>query len=953
MYSLRFLLALSSLLLPGFLIAAEPKPVEVQVVRAVMQQVAEHATFTGRVDAVQRVEVRTKLTAYLEKVNFRDGDEVKKGDLLCQLDARPYKAMLARASALLVQAEAKFKLAEANEKRVAAAAVAKAATQQELNQAAAEVTVARAEVDVARVNRQFAELDLEATRIIAPLNGQIGRLLVDVGNLVQGQNTVLAVIVTNDPVHVYFDVDERALLRLHKAAKDGAKPEAVSIGLAAEREFPHSGKIDFTDNKVNPDSGTIRMRAVVANKEQLLRPGMFARVRLRLGAPAAGLLVPAQAVFLHRGANAVYVVVNNKLELRTVTLGPEIEERRVIRTGLKPDELVVVGRHAALSAGQVVAPEVIAPDAVKPEPKREPERESSAPPSTVFPTGAGITSEARYPGANASVVSDTVRAPIEQQVTGVEGARYLRSRCSNDGSYRLQVAFSSGDDLQIRQVLVQNRVALATPQIPAVVQQMGITVLRSGVGVAAIVIVTASDGKANQAELSHVANTQVKDELARLAGVAAVSVLGGADDGMRIQVDPVKLAAHNLTAVDVNAAIDKAKEAEAFDPQKLETLVVKAVEGRVIHLRDVARIERATTSERNAAAFNGQSVVALVVHGNGEVEAKKIIAAVEKELKDIRERLPKGVDLRLPFAISDSATEAVRLDLAMPQSASSVRMRELRRRAEVIVRETAGVAHTLDLPQNPFDAFDADPCMLVFLMPKGERKKERKEIIDTLRTRLQDIKDMTVRVRDLSSGGAYPIDFALSGPEVEHVRAWAKEVGDRLARKKEFSDAWVSRASTLQRQLYIDIDREVAAKRGVALADVSQLLQIYLGGQALPDFRRTNRTLYLQLTPRGDGVDGLRELKVRNANGEMVPLSVIAAMRETEGPLCLDFLNSRPMVQVTANSTGELEATRKLCETLAEEARKELKLSKEYRLTWLHEPKGKGGWKNLLEKVTP
>jgi RND family efflux transporter MFP subunit len=249
-------------------------------------EVADHADFTGRTEAAVTVEVRARVTGYLVKVAFKDGAEVKQGDLLFEIDPRPYQAELDRANAALAAAEAHLKRADTELKRAKALIERSAMSKEDYDKVVGDVDEARAQVAVARASREVANLNLDFTKVTAPVSGRVGRRLVDSGNVVRADGTMLTTIVGKDPMYVYFDVDERTYLDLRRALRDGKVKAAkledlpVAVQLANEEGFPHQGKLDFVDNRADPTKGTIRMRAVLPNADGLLVPGLFAQVRL-------------------------------------------------------------------------------------------------------------------------------------------------------------------------------------------------------------------------------------------------------------------------------------------------------------------------------------------------------------------------------------------------------------------------------------------------------------------------------------------------------------------------------------------------------------------------------------------------------------------------------------------------------------------------------------------------
>jgi RND family efflux transporter MFP subunit len=249
--------------------------------------VPDHADFTGRTEAAAAVELRARVTGYLDRVLFKDGDRVRKGQVLFEIDPRPYRAELDAARAKLARARARLKLAAANLRRAQALAPGRGVSREEYDKVVLERDEAQAAARLAEVGLDLARLRLEFTRVSSPLDGRVGRRLLDAGNLVKADETLLATVVGEGPVYVYFDVDERTALRL----LDGGKFKAglpVAVGLATDKGFPRRGTVDFVDNRVNPTTGMLRMRATLANADGVLVPGLFVRVRLTQGRPAGG-----------------------------------------------------------------------------------------------------------------------------------------------------------------------------------------------------------------------------------------------------------------------------------------------------------------------------------------------------------------------------------------------------------------------------------------------------------------------------------------------------------------------------------------------------------------------------------------------------------------------------------------------------------------------------------------
>jgi multidrug efflux system membrane fusion protein len=334
--------------------------------------VIEYQDFTGRTQAVQQVEIRARVTGYLVKVLFKDGAEVKKGDLLFEIDPRPYQAQLDEALRRVALDQASFDLARATYARDEALLKqeAGAISRWQIDQDRASLDEAKARIDKSRAAAEVSKLNLEFTKVVAPIDGRIGQHLLDPGNLVLADSTVLATVVSEDPIRAAFDIDEQTLLRLRRAMNEGkikiGAETPVFIGLAGEADFPHRGIVDFMDNRVDPDKGTIRLRAIFPNPKpsggvRLLSPGMSVRVRMPMGEPSRALLVRDRAIASEQGVKYVYVLdAENKVQHRRVETGPlQSDGLRVIWKGLKADDWVVVSDLQRLRSKMAVHPEKV------------------------------------------------------------------------------------------------------------------------------------------------------------------------------------------------------------------------------------------------------------------------------------------------------------------------------------------------------------------------------------------------------------------------------------------------------------------------------------------------------------------------------------------------------------------------------------------------------------------
>jgi RND family efflux transporter MFP subunit len=309
---------------------------------------------------------------YLIKVNFTEGSEVKQGDVLFEIDPRPFQAELDAAKGQVAQWEAKLARAEADVTRNERLLPKGAASQKDLDQAVADRGEARAAIQSARAAVERTALDVEFTKVIAPISGRVSRAYVTKGNLVNaggGEATLLTTIVALDPIYVYFDVDERAALQYQQAAQKRAGENerlptireakiSVSLGLSTESGFPHAGVVDFADNRVDPQTGTIRVRGVFANANRIFTPGLFARVRVPVGDKYQAVLVPDRAIGTDQGQKYLLAVNDkNVVEYRAVKLGRLHDGLRVIQEGIKPGELVIVNGIQRARPGLTVAPE--------------------------------------------------------------------------------------------------------------------------------------------------------------------------------------------------------------------------------------------------------------------------------------------------------------------------------------------------------------------------------------------------------------------------------------------------------------------------------------------------------------------------------------------------------------------------------------------------------------------
>jgi RND family efflux transporter MFP subunit len=330
------------------------------------RQITEWDEYTGRFEAIETVEIRARVSGYLQSVNFIDGQIVKRGDLLFVIDPRPYEAVADSTLAALNQAQARLDLANREQVRATELARTQAGSVQSLDKATQEQRAATGAVQAAEAELRRAKLDLEFTRVASPVAGRAGRHLVSVGNLISGgesSSTLLTTVVSLDPIHFYFEADQNAYLKYQRLAQSGQRPSSrdvanpVRLSLADESEFNHEGHMDFVDNQIDLGTGTIRGRAIFDNKDLIFIPGMFARLRLIAAPSHDALLLPDEAVGTDQARRFVYVVgTGNIATSREVKLGPIIDGLRVVREGLSPTDRVIVAGIQRVRAGAAVTP---------------------------------------------------------------------------------------------------------------------------------------------------------------------------------------------------------------------------------------------------------------------------------------------------------------------------------------------------------------------------------------------------------------------------------------------------------------------------------------------------------------------------------------------------------------------------------------------------------------------
>ncbi|WP_131063860.1 efflux RND transporter periplasmic adaptor subunit [Raoultella planticola] len=349
---------------------AAPQAPAVSAADVVVKSISQWDSFNGRIEAVESVQLRPRVSGYIEKVNYTDGQEVKKGEVLFTIDDRTYRAALEQAQATLARAKTQASLARSEASRTDKLINTNVVSREEWEQRRSAATQAQADIQAAQAAVDAAQLNLDFTKVTAPIDGRASRALITSGNLVTTGDSasVLTTVVSQKTVYVYFDVDESTYLHYQNLARSGQGAASnhlalpVEIGLVGEDGYPHQGKVDFLDNQLTPSTGTIRMRALLDNTQRQFIPGLFARVRLPGSAEFQATLIDDKAVLTDQDRKYVYIVdKDGKAQRRDIKPGRLAAGLRIVQQGLNPgDKVIVEGLQKVFMPGMPVNAKTVA-----------------------------------------------------------------------------------------------------------------------------------------------------------------------------------------------------------------------------------------------------------------------------------------------------------------------------------------------------------------------------------------------------------------------------------------------------------------------------------------------------------------------------------------------------------------------------------------------------------------
>ena len=704
---------------------AAPVP-EVVVTDVVQRNVPVYSDWVGTTEGFVNADIYPKISGYLLKQNYQDGDQVHTGQLLFQIDDREYKAALDQAIGDLGQKQADYKKNQQDLSRYKPLYDQQVISKQDydhVNQStrasAAAVASAQAAVETAKLNEQW-------TQVNSPIDGIAGIAKTQVGNLVS-PTSLLTTVSQLDPIKVEFPISEREYLHFadkinrHERDGDSKQDPDLEMILADGSTYKYRGRFYVANRQVNIQTGTIKIQGIFPNPDNILRPGLYAKIRSATDVRKDALLVPQAAVLETQGQYQVGVVgADNKVTLRMVKTGKQVGDLRIIDEGVSPGERVITEGLQKVSDGMEVNPRVVPPEpapAVSPasSSRRQPELSAMSKffinrpivamviaiffvitgavmvlrlPVAQFPdiVPPQIQTTAIYTGADALTVEQSVATPIEEQVNGAKNMLYMQSINGDDGTMTLQVSFAVGTDVDLDQVQVQNRLAQATSSLPNAVSNYGLTTQQT-VGIPLLVFsITSPNRTWDQTFLANYVAINIEDELARIPGIGQVKVFGASNYAMRIWVAPDTLAKLQLTVADITNAITAQNVVnpagtiggEPAPPGQQVTYSVRAQgrlmnadefgdiilranpDGSLVRLKDVARISLGSENYTQQSYTNGLPSSIVGLYQNPGSNALEAATRAKAKMAELAKHFPPDMKLSLTLDTTVAVTEGAK-----------------------------------------------------------------------------------------------------------------------------------------------------------------------------------------------------------------------------------------------------------------------------------------------------
>eukprot|EP00752_Nemacystus_decipiens_P015951 g14256.t1 len=720
-----------------------PPPPAVTVTSPVVRSETRYFEYTGNTKAVNQVDIIARVPGFVVKQNYEllgEDNRVKRveaGDLLFEIEHEPYQIAVDLAEADMNRAEALEAAAKATYENTKKSFDRGAASDLDLTTAEADYKQRTAERQAAKAQLDSAKLDLSYTYVKSPIAGEVSRNLVDVGTYVGGSGgpTLLTRVTQTKPIYVYFDVSEdivqQHIARSTERGEDYAQaPPPFDLATSADEKgtWSHQGVVDWWDRSVDRKTGTIVVRGKLDNEDGSLVPGLFVRVRAPFEQIEAAVLVREEAIGTDLSGKYVLLVVEDEkgqpvVKKQPVTLSMRADDGLRVVEGLPADATYIVKSIQKVRPGMVVnaqqeepasraKPEAVDPGAEPAEgnakPAEKPAEAAPAKPEAATDGDASLPMlpveqypeiappnvqiSASYPGADPATIVDTVTAPIEQEVNGVEGMIYMKSTTDQTGAVSINVTFELGTDPDLAVVYTQNRVSAAEPRLPEEVRSRGVSVTKRSPSLLMVATLISPDDSFDFLSLSNYTTLYLKDELARIEGVSEVFIFGGQDYAMRIWLDPEELASRSLTTVDVLSALREQnvqvaagrigappkKTPGAFEyivnaegrlstVEEFENIILKTADAevddqtvtRTLRLKDVARVELGAETYDWQARLNGKAGVGIGIYQMPGSNAIDVADAVKARLDELAVNFPQGIEHQITFDFTNFVRSSV------------------------------------------------------------------------------------------------------------------------------------------------------------------------------------------------------------------------------------------------------------------------------------------------------